>query len=76
VLIFAVGHDWDNAITRTLPSGWVSLNQWLDTGTGDTYWSQYTNVPVPNAATTVTVSDSAPTGDRWNLAAVELTGGG
>jgi hypothetical protein len=74
-LVFAVGNDWDNAITRTLPSGWVSLNQWLDTGSGDTYWSQYTNVPVPSAGTQVTVSDTAPATDRWNLAAVELTGG-
>jgi hypothetical protein len=75
-LVFAVGDDWDNAVARTLPPGWVSLNQWLDTTTGDTYWSQYTNVPVPAAGTQVTVSDTAPTADRWNLAAVELTGGG
>jgi hypothetical protein len=75
-LVFAVGEDWDSATARTLPSGWVSLDQWLDTATGDTYWSQYTNTPVPAAGTQVTVSDTAPTTDRWNLAAVELTGGG
>jgi hypothetical protein len=73
-LVFAVGNDWDNAITRTLPTGWVSLNQWLDTSTGDTFWSQYTNIPVQAAGTQVTVNDTAPTTDRWNLAAVELTG--
>ena len=73
-LVFAVGNDWDNAVTRTLPAGWVSLSQWLDTGTGDTFWSQYTNVPVQAAGTVVTVSDTAPTADQWNLVAVELTG--
>ena len=75
-LIFAVGNDWDNAAARTLPAGWVSLNQWLDTTTGDTFWSQYTNVPVPAAGTPVAVGDTAPTTDQWNLVAVELTGDG
>ncbi len=75
-LMFAVGNDWDNTVARTLPTGWVSLNQWLDAGTGDTFWSQYTNVPVPAAGTPVTVRDTAPTTDQWNLVAVELTGDG
>lgn len=30
-LVFAVGHDWDNAIARTLPSARVLLDQWLST---------------------------------------------
>jgi hypothetical protein len=75
-LVFAMGDDWDNAIARTLPAGWVSLNQYLDKGTGDTFWSQYTNVPVPAAGTQVTVGDTAPATDQWNLVAVELTGDG
>jgi hypothetical protein len=73
-LVFAVGDDWDTATARTMPPGWVPLDQWLDTRTGDTYWSQYTNVPVPAAGTLVTASDTAPTGDRWNMVAIELTG--
>jgi hypothetical protein len=75
-LIFAVGNDPDSAVARTLPPGWVSLNQWLDSTTADTFWSQYTNVPVPAAGTLVTVSDTAPAAGRWNLVAVELTGDG
>jgi hypothetical protein len=75
-LIFAVGNDWDSATARTMPPGWVALDQWLDTRTGDTYWSQFTNVPVPAAGTLVTARDTAPTADRWNLAAVELTSDG
>ena len=75
-LVFAVGDDWDTATARTMPPGWVPLDQWLDTRTGDTYWSQYTNVPVPAAGTLVQASDTAPTTDRWNMAAVELTSDG
>jgi Bacterial Ig domain/Lysyl oxidase len=75
-LVFAVGNDWDNAVARTLPAGWVRLNQWLDKTSGNTDWSQYTNVPVQAAGTHATVRDKAPAKDRWNLAAVELTGDG
>ncbi len=75
-LVFAVGDDWDTATARTMPAGWVPLDQWLDSRTGDTYWSQYTNVPVSAAGTLVTASDTAPTADRWNMVAVELIGDG
>lgn len=71
-LVFAVGHDWDNAAPRTLPSGWASLDQWVNTSTGDTFWSQYTNTPTGTAGSVVTVGDTAPTTDQWNMAAVEL----
>ena len=49
-LVFAVGNDWDGAVARTLPSGWVMLDQWVNTGVGDTYWTQYTNAPTGPAA--------------------------
>jgi hypothetical protein len=75
-LVFAVGNDWDNAAARKLPAGWVGLNHWLDATQGNAYWSQYTNVPVQAAGTRVTVGDTGPGTDRWNLAAVELTGDG
>jgi hypothetical protein len=75
-LVFAVGNDWDNAIPRTLPSGWVTLDQWVNTSVGDTYWTQYTNTPTGAASSVVTVNDSAPTSDQWNLVAVELLNAG
>ena len=71
-LVFAAGNDWDRAAARKLPVGWVMLDQWLHTSTGDTYWSQYTNHPTGKAGTRVSVRDTAPTNDDWNLAAVEL----
>jgi hypothetical protein len=75
-LVMAVGDDWDSATARTMPPGWVPLDQWLDTRTADSYWSQYTNVPVPAAGTLVTAADTAPATDRWNMVAVEVTSDG
>ena len=75
-LVFAAGNDWDRAAARKLPVGWVLLDQWLNAGTGDTSWSQYTNHPTGKAGTRVSVRDTAPTNDRWNLAAVELVNSG
>ncbi len=73
---FAVGNDWDNAIARTLGPGEVMLSQYLSVLTGDTHWSQYVGTSASAAGETVTLSDSAPTADRWNLAAVEVLPGG
>jgi hypothetical protein len=72
-LVFAVGEDYVTATTHTPTAGQVILGQWLDTRTGDTYWSQYTNTPVA-AGTKVTMADTSPTADTSNFVAVELIG--
>jgi hypothetical protein len=71
-LVFAVGNDWDRAVARTLPAGWTMLDQWVATGNGDTYWSQYTGQTTGAAGTLVNARDTAPTNDQWNLVAIEL----
>jgi hypothetical protein len=71
-LVFAVGNDWDRAVARTLPVGWTMLDQWVATGNGDTYWSQYTSQTTGPAGTVVNAADTAPTNDQWNLVAIEL----
>jgi hypothetical protein len=71
-LVFAVGHDWDNALGRALPSGWVSLERWLDESSGDTYWTQYTNTPTGPAGSVVEAGDTGPVTDQYNIVAVEL----
>ena len=73
-LVFAAGNDWDHALARALPADWVMLDEWLAAGIGDTFWSQYTNRPIGRAGPEVAVRVTAPTADRWNLAAVELRG--
>jgi hypothetical protein len=40
--VFGVGNDWDRAVARTRVSGQVLQHQWVDTGTGDTFWVQST----------------------------------
>ena len=71
-LVFAVGNDYDLAVGRTLPAGWTMLDQVINTPSGDTYWSQYTNDPTGAAGSVVVAHDTAPTNDQWNMVAVEL----
>jgi hypothetical protein len=73
-LVYGVGDDWDNAIGRTVGTNQVLLHQFLDTATGDTRWAQNTDVQAGPAGSVVTLNDTAPTGDQWNLAAVEIIG--
>jgi hypothetical protein len=70
-LVYGVGNDWDHAIARTLGANQVMVHQWVDTYTGDTYWVQAW-ASVVATPTAVTLSTTAPTYDRWNLAAVEI----
>jgi hypothetical protein len=70
--VFGSGNDYDNSIARTLGSGHTLVYQWVDTVAGDTYWVQSRSAPTPASGTTVTINDTAPTTDRWNLAAVEV----
>ncbi len=69
--VFAVGQDWDRAQARTPVAGQVLQHQWVDTAVGDTFWVQSTAAPSAQAGL-VTLADTAPTTDRWNLAAVEV----
>ncbi len=73
-LVFGAGSDWDGAIARTVGQNQALVNQTLDTTVGDTFWTQQTTVPAGPAGSVVTLNDTAPTGDRWNLAAVEVIG--
>jgi hypothetical protein len=70
-LVVGVGNDYDNAIARTVGSGQTMIHQYL-TPSGDTYWVQIRSATTPAAGTTVTVNDTAPTTDRYNLAICEI----
>lgn len=69
--VFGVGNDFDNAISRTLGSGQTIVHQYLAT-VGDTYWVQRQNTATPLSGTNVTINDTAPTRDRYNLAICEV----
>jgi len=69
--VFGVSNDWDNAIARTVGSGQTMVHQFLS-AVGDTYWVQRRTTPTAAAGTNVTINDTAPTGDRYNLTLVEV----
>jgi hypothetical protein len=70
--VYGVGHDYDHATARTLGSGQTLVSQWVDAGVGDTDWVQSTSALTNGSGTLVTLNDTAPTTDHWNLAAVEV----
>jgi hypothetical protein len=70
--VFGVGNDWDNDIARTLGPGQTMIHQDVNTSNGDTYWVQMQNSPTPLSGTSVTINDTAPTTDRYDLSIVEV----
>ncbi len=74
-LVVGVGNDFDNAISRTPLSGQSAIHQDLSS-TGDTYWVQQVNASIPAKGTSVTLGDSAPNTDRYNLSICEVIPGG
>lgn len=70
--VFGVGEDYTHATARTIGSNQTLVNQWIDTANGDTFWVQDQTAPTPAQGTTVTINDTAPTDDIWNMAAVEI----
>jgi hypothetical protein len=69
--VFAVGNDSKRAVKRTLGPGQTLVSQATDAA-GDTHWVQSTNAPTNAARTRVTINDTAPTKDRWNLELIEI----
>jgi hypothetical protein len=69
--VFGVGSDYDNAVARGVPPGQTLVNQYLAT-IGDTYWVQRQGAPTAASGTLVTINDTSPTTDRYNLTLVEV----
>jgi hypothetical protein len=70
-LVIGVGNDWDTATARTPAASQIVVHQYLAT-VGDTFWVQRTAATVPAAGTFVTISDTAPTTDQYNLTICEI----
>src|SRR4051812_37331028 len=69
-MVLGVGNDYDNAIARSPGVEQVIMQQSL-TSAGDTYWVQRRLRGYP-AGTVVSIDDTAPVSDRYNLAVVEV----
>ncbi|HXI28300.1 MAG TPA: hypothetical protein VNG89_07755, partial [Vicinamibacterales bacterium] len=68
--VAGVGSDTQSATARTLGAGQSPLHSFLPTGA--TYWSQTLTTTVATAGSVATINDTAPTTDRYNIAAVEV----
>jgi uncharacterized protein (TIGR03437 family) len=69
--VFGVGTDNSHATSRTPGSGQTIVHQYLAT-VGNTYWVQSSSARTANSGSTVPISDTAPTSDRYNLSVVEI----
>jgi serine protease len=69
--VFAVGDDWAKAAARTAGAAQRLIHQVTDS-VGDTYWVQATNAVTAKSGTKVTINDTKPTADPYNLVLVEI----
>jgi hypothetical protein len=72
---FAVGYDYDRAVSPVPGRQQLLVNKFLDTATGDTYWTQARTAGAKARGVTVTLDDTSPIGDRTNFAVVEVLAG-
>ncbi len=70
--VVGVGNDFDKAIARTIPSDQTAIHQYLALAVKNTYWMQRQNATTPASGTVVSINDTAPTSDRYNLTIAEV----
>jgi Bacterial Ig domain len=71
-LVYAAGTDWDSATARTPGVDQGIVSQWVDTASENTFWTQVGSNLTTSSGQTVVMNDTAPTTDRWDLAAIEV----
>ena len=70
--VWAAGNDWDRAVARTVGANQVKADESL-APVGDTLWVQRQTAPSTGGSLIpVTINDTAPTNDMWNLAVIEI----
>jgi uncharacterized protein (TIGR03437 family) len=70
-LVVGVGNDPKNDVARTAGPGQTLVHQYLDSS-GNTYWMQMMSAATPVSGSRVTINDSAPTRDAYNLSLAEI----
>jgi len=75
--VVGVGVDFDAALNRTAGANQTVVHQDLQSSLSgiDTFWVQMQNAPTPLNGTTVTINDTAPTKDRYDLSICEVVPG-
>ena len=70
--VWGVGTDLDRAVARTVGANQTKVDEYLAPA-GDTFWVQRQTAPnTGGSLIPVTINDTAPTNDRWNLAIIEI----
>ena len=69
--VFGVGNDWDHPASRTLGPNQAMVHEYMPS-VGDTYWAQRMTSVTATSGTRVTINDTAPSGDRYNLTICEV----
>lgn len=72
--VWGVGFDWASATKRTPGAGQAVFTENQDTIDKNDNWVQSTINPTSAGGTSVTINDTAPTTDPYNLALVEVLG--
>ncbi len=70
-ILWMVGNDWDGASARVASAGQTKIDEDLLPNIGDAFWVQRIDA-TSVAGSAATLSDTSPTVDRWNLAAIEV----
>jgi hypothetical protein len=73
--VIGVGNDPVHYAPHMPAAGQVIVQQNLNEASSNGTWTQATSSPTPFAGTQVTLSDTSPLADRWNMTAVEILGG-
>src|SRR5450759_1246580 len=69
---WGVGNDWSRAVARTVGANQTKADEYL-APVGDTFWVQRQTAPSTGGSLIpVTINDTAPTNDMWNLASIEI----
>ena len=69
--VWGVGTDWNAPLARTVGPAQTLVDQYFPPA-GDTYWLQRQTGQTATSGTVVTINDTAPTTDRWDLALIEI----
>jgi hypothetical protein len=69
--VWAVGHQWNHAVPPALGGGQTLVHQDMDPGSGSS-WVQRQTSQSTGSGSTVLMSNTAPTTDQWDFAAVEI----
>lgn len=64
--------DWTSNATPATPGNQTQRDIWNDAGGGDAGWVQYVTIPTASSGASVTINNTSPTTDEWNLAMVEI----